>query len=114
MMLEITMWIFIISNIYMMLRTWQKDQKLSQFVKNWKKNPTKMDLALATTKQIVNELLGRAQPIIMIMPELPKIENQPVETIQLYVLNIHPQQASVLLHNAGERLQDQDSEPTDN
>lgn len=105
MYIQIVMGLFILAAAYAIIRAKRKENYYLNIIDKWRRNPTKMDLSLATTKQIVKELQTRPQPIIMVVPDMPKVEGQPVKSIQLYVLGIHPTHARMILQGAGELLE---------
>lgn len=109
--LQIVMFLFILGAAVAYLRFRSKREYIEEIIKKWRMNPTKMDLSLATTKQIVRELQTRPQPIILVMPEMPKVGGEPVKSIQVYVLGIHPAHARMILHGAGELLNQSGSLP---
>lgn len=96
--LQLVMIVFVFSSLVSFVSLQRKRKNIEDIIQKWKKNPTKMDLSLATTKQIVNELQVRSQPIILILPEMPKVKGKPVKNIQLYVLGIRPTDARMILH----------------
>jgi hypothetical protein len=100
----LTMWMVILGAFYMIFRSRRKEREISEIITRWRKNPAKMDLSLATTKQILRELQTRPQPIILVMPDMPKLNGQPIKSIQVYVLGVPPELARVILHGAGELL----------
>jgi hypothetical protein len=99
----IVMTVVLLIASYFVAKARTKERQINETMDKWKRNPTKMDLTLATTKQILTELSGR-QPMILVVPEIPKRAEDPIQSVQLYVLGIHPQHARILLHGAGELL----------
>lgn len=99
-----TILVFLLGTLYITYRCRKKEKFLNKVIHKWRNNPTEMDLNLATTEQIVKELLNRSQPFIMMMPEVPKINSEPIASVRLYVIGMHPEHAQALLQGAGELL----------
>jgi hypothetical protein len=100
----IVMGCLVASALYATIRAIRKEKYFGEIISHWRRNPTKMDLSLATTKQILKELQTRPQPIILVLPEMPRVSGEPVKLIQVFVLGIHPTHARMILHGAGELL----------
>lgn len=92
--------------MYVLIRWYIRYKRASKYITKtieyWKKNPTQMELSLATTGQIVEELLSRPIPIILISPI--NGSHNGGGRINLNVVNLHPEMATMLLSDAAQIL----------
>lgn len=94
--------------IYFAIRAYIRYNRASNYIMKtinyWKKNPAQMELSIATTGQIVKELLSRPIPIILISPVNDAHHEE--NPINLNIVNLHPEMATMLLFNATQMIKD--------
>jgi hypothetical protein len=76
---EITMWAFIISAIFIMWDTLIYKRYLQRIINRWKRNPTLMDLSLATSDQLVSEISNRISGVLL-LPNVNGVVHLPIAT----------------------------------
>ena len=84
------------------LRFKRSAKYLTRTIAYWRENPTQMELGLATNEQVINELLKRPFPLILISPISGSNQNN--GQINLHIANLHPEMATVLLAGASQLL----------
>jgi hypothetical protein len=103
---------FILLLFWYMVRYNTKTKQMDKVIQDWKDNPTQMDLGLATTAQIIKEINSRSQPVILLIPEMPKHQDQMIGSVQIYISGIDKNSAESLLVTASELLRQ--NKETDN